>query len=94
MVTLVMELFQGAYVLLAIFDSRVDQFGVLGFLGGCENERWVGGGILGHVGGDGCMQSAGRTAGAGSKAWKHTVEVARVADDSLEGLLAAGLFQP
>lgn len=92
-VILVIKLCQGAYVFLAIFNSRVNQFGVLGFLGGCEDERWVGGGILRLVCGDGCMQSVGRTTGVGRKQYRRTVEIAGVADNSLEGLLAAGLLQ-
>lgn len=34
---------------LSIFHSRIHQLGVLWFLGGCEDERRVGGGILGFV---------------------------------------------
>ena len=33
-------------VVLAVGDSCVDEFGVLGLLGGGEDERWVSGGIL------------------------------------------------
>jgi hypothetical protein len=47
-------------VFLAIFNSGVDQFGVLGFLGGCKDERRVGGGILRLVLSDSCIQSVGK----------------------------------
>ena len=33
-------------MLLAVLNSIVDQLGILGLLGGGEDERWVGGGIL------------------------------------------------
>lgn len=78
---------------LAIFNSGVDQFGVLGFLGGCKDERGVGGGILRLVLCDSCIQSVRRTAEVGSEERKHTVEVTGVADDGLEGLLVADLRQ-
>ena len=36
-------------VVLAVSDGSVNELGVLGLLGGSEDERWVGGGILGLV---------------------------------------------
>lgn len=42
-------LVNGATLLLAVGDGDVNQLGVLGFLGGGEDERGVGGGILGLV---------------------------------------------
>lgn len=41
------------YVLLAVLDSGVDKGGVLGLLGSGQDQRGVGGGILGLVLADG-----------------------------------------
>ena len=43
-----------AALALAVLDGTVDKLGVLGLLGGGEDEGRVGGGILGLVLGDGC----------------------------------------
>lgn len=54
-------LVDGATLLLGEGDGLVNQLGVLGLLGGGEDEGGVGGGILGLVLGDGCrlgMRSA------------------------------------
>lgn len=39
---------------LAVLNSDVNQLGVFGLLGCGEDERWVGGGILGLVFANGC----------------------------------------
>jgi len=44
-------------VALAVLNSDVNQLGVFGLLGCGEDERWVGGGILGLVFADGCLKS-------------------------------------
>jgi hypothetical protein len=41
-------------VALAVLNGNVDQLGILRLLGGGENERWVGGSILGFIFADGC----------------------------------------
>ena len=41
-------------VLPAILDSGIDELGVFGLLGRSEDQRWVGGGILRLVLGNGC----------------------------------------
>ena len=43
-----------AYMFLAIFDRRVNQLGIFGFLGSGEDEGGVGGSILRLVLFDGC----------------------------------------
>lgn len=47
-------LVEGAALLLADGNSLVNQLGVLGLLGRGQNQRGVGGGILGLVLGNGC----------------------------------------
>jgi hypothetical protein len=47
-------LVDGATLLLSVVDGNIDQLGVLGLLGGSENERRVGGGILRLVLANGC----------------------------------------
>lgn len=47
-------LVEGALGLLANGDSLVNELGVLGLLGGSQDQRGVGGGILGLVLGNGC----------------------------------------
>lgn len=47
-----------ATLLLAVLDGHVHQLGVLGLLGGSQDERRVGGGILGLVLGDSCFQTS------------------------------------
>lgn len=42
-------LVEGAALLLAVSESSVNQLGVLGLLGGSQDQRGVGGGILGFV---------------------------------------------
>lgn len=42
-----------AALLLAVSDSSIDEFGVLGLLGGSQDQGRVGGSILGLVLGDG-----------------------------------------
>lgn len=42
---------------LAVLNSDVNQLGVFGLLGCGEDERWVGGGILGLVFANGCKIS-------------------------------------
>lgn len=44
-------------LLLAVLNGDVHQLGVLGLLGGSQDERGVGGGILGLVLADGCFAS-------------------------------------
>lgn len=44
-----------ATLFLGVLDGVVNQFGILGLLGGGEDERRVGGGILGLVLSDGCV---------------------------------------
>lgn len=44
----------GTAVLLSVLDGRIDEWGVILLLGGGEDERWVGGGILWLVLGNGC----------------------------------------
>ena len=43
-----------ASVLLSVLDGRIDEWRVLLLLGGGEDERWVGGGVLWLVLGNGC----------------------------------------
>ena len=47
-------LVQAATLLLGEVDGGIDQLGVLGLLGGSEDKRGVGGGILGLVLSDAC----------------------------------------
>jgi hypothetical protein len=47
-------LVDGATLLLSVVDGNIDQLGVLGLLGGSENEGRVGGGILRLVLANGC----------------------------------------
>lgn len=42
---------------LSIFDSRVNQFGIFGLLGGGQDQGRVGGGILRLVLRDSCVES-------------------------------------
>ena len=84
-------------LLLAVLDRLVDQLGVLGLLGGGEDERGVGGGILRLVLVDGCtIRLAARCfecrgiggeqlRGSQMADWLRTGKVARVADDGGAG---------
>ena len=68
------------YVLLAIFDRRIHQLCIFGFLGSSEDERGVGGGILGRVLFDCCDDLVTNLF---QQKEIPTVEIAGVADNGL-----------
>jgi hypothetical protein len=65
---------------LAIFNSIIDQLRILGLLRGGEDERWVGGGILWLVLGNGCYMLAQISR---KEQIELTVEVAGITDHGL-----------
>lgn len=66
-------------MLLAVFDSEVDQLSILGLLGGGEDERWVGCGVLRLVLLNSCRLLVWYSRGGTI----HALEVAGVADNGL-----------
>lgn len=75
------------YVLLAVLNSDVNQLGIFGLLGSCEDQGRVGGGILRLVLANGCEASATILVAfaIAVSIWRreHTGKVTRVAHDDL-----------